>query len=90
LDEALVIVVELIHHHHLQLVVHLIEFLHLVLPLDQCHELGHHHELDFDLDIVESLVVQLLLMMMGHFCFLKSEQKLQLHELSLHPSHPHD
>jgi len=59
LDEALVIEVGLIHHHHLQLVVHLLELLHLVLPLDQCHEAGHHHQLDFDLEDVEILVVQL-------------------------------
>jgi hypothetical protein len=85
-----VIEIELVHHHLLQLVVHLFELLHLVLPLDQCHELDRHHELDFDLDVVESLVVQLLSMIMNHCFFLQPEFELELHEVLIHPTHPHD
>jgi hypothetical protein len=68
--------VEWVHHHHLQLVEHLLELPHLVLPLDQCRKLDRDHELNFDLVVVESLVVQLLWMMMDHCFFLQPEFEL--------------
>jgi hypothetical protein len=75
-----VIEVEWVHHLHFQLVEHILELLHLVLPLDR------HHELDFDLEVVESLVVQLLWMIMDHCFFLQQEFEIELHKASLLPS----
>ena len=43
---------------------HLLELLLLELPLDHCLDLDRHQELDYDLEELESLMVQLLLMMM--------------------------
>ena len=73
----LVIEFELVHHHHhLQREECLHEFFHLMLLLDQCHDLDRHQELDFNLEGLENLVVQLLLIMMVvlfHFLQLELE-----------------
>jgi hypothetical protein len=50
LGVVLEIDVELVHHHHLQLVALLLGLHHLVLPLDQSLVHDHHHELDFLID----------------------------------------
>ena len=65
---------------------HLLELLLLELPLDHCLDLDRHQELDYDLEELESLVVQLLLMMMvDPCCFAQSGLECLIHVVTLHP-----